>query len=837
MKKFTLIVLLAASFTASAQKEANNWYFGNLGGIRFLDDGSVEAITDGAMTTSEGCSSISDSNGNLLMYTDGRNVWDRNHVIMPNGNYALGTGLLGDPSSTQSAIIVPNEENPDIYYIFTVDEPHHLNASAFPDQYTGDYPEPNGTAGTIPEADDGFNNGLNYSVVDLSIIGANGSIGDVTIRNEHLVTYDPANSEEAKYKCSEKITAVKNADGTGYWVITHFIDKFYAFQVGNGGPSAFAEVSIMAPVVPTSGYRRNAIGCIKVSPDGSKIAIAHVQMDTTEGSAANNGAAYVYDFDNNTGLISNPIQLKNNAGAYGVEFSPKSEKLYVSYDNAGSFGGVYQYNLLADDIPDSEVKIANTSQSGTLQLGPNGKIYRAIVQSEFLDVIHSPDEPGTLCDYQASGVPLDGGVSMFGLPPFITSFFMASIVYEGTCLGDATLFELNVTDDYDSVEWDFGDGSPTSSEDMPLHTYDAAGSYNVTADITRDGEVSAVSIDITIHAVPVANMPQDLQECDPENDGTAEFDLSENTPLILGEQSADDFNVSYHITQEDADTGVAPLNDVSYTNTSDPQVIYARIANASNPSCYSTTQFEISALPSPQLAQQEERVVCLNTGEYIRLDALSDTASTAGLTFGWSTGSEMPFIEVNQPGTYSVTVTNALGCENTLHLTVIPSDVAVIDDVIIEDLRDINTVLVLASPPAGVETTYQYSLDRPNGPFLESNFFDNVEPGIHTVYIKDDNGCGIISKQISILSIPKFFTPNGDGVNDTWNIVGMNTRFYSQSEIFIFDRYGKLLGSADPRGPGWDGTYKGSKLPSTDYWYVVRLDDGRTVRGHFSMVR
>lgn len=837
MKRFTLILLLAASFTASAQKEANNWYFGNLGGIHFMDDGSVEALTDGVMATSEGCSSISDSNGNLLMYTDGRNVWDRNHVIMPNGNYALGTGLLGDPSSTQSAIIVPNEDNPDIYYIFTVDEPHHVNAAVYPEQYSGEYVEANGTSVSTPEADDGLNNGLNYSVVDLSVIGANGSIGDVTENNIHLVTYDPANVNQAKYKCSEKITAVKNDDGTGYWVITHFIDKFYAFPVGPDGPDTTPVISTVNPVVPTSGYRRNAIGCIKVSPDGSKIAIAHVQIDTTEGSAANNGAAYLYDFDSATGLISNPVQLKNNAPAYGVEFSPKSEKLYVSYDNTGSFGGVYQYDLLAADIPGSEIKVANTTQSGTLQLGPNGKIYRAIVQSEFLDVIHSPDEPGTLCDYQPSGISLDGGISMFGLPPFITSFFMASIVYEGTCLGDATQFELNVTDDYDSVEWDFGDGSPASNEDIPVHTYAAAGNYNVTANITRDGEVSSVSIDVTIHAVPVANAPQALQECDPENDGTADFSLSQNSAAILNGQSDEDFSVTYHTTQEDADAAASPLNDTSYTNTSDPQTIYVRVANTNNPTCYSSTQFEISTLPSPQLAQQDERVVCLNTGEYIRLDALNDAANTAGLSFEWSTGSDMPYIEINQPGIYSVIVTNALGCENSISITVVPSDVAVIDDIIIEDLRDINTVLVMTSPPAGVETTYRYSLDKPNGPFQESNFFEGVAPGIHTVYIKDDNGCGIVSKQISVLSIPKFFTPNCDGVNDTWNIVGMNTRFYAQSEIFIFDRYGKLLGSADPRGPGWNGMYEGVKLPSTDYWYLVKLDDGRTVRGHFSLLR
>src|SRR5690606_39065151 len=113
-------------------------------------------------------------------------VWDRNHIIMPNGNYMAGTGLLGDPSSTQSGIIVPDKNNPDIYYIFTVDEPHHQNAAVHPNVFGGPYIEPNGEF-FPPDADDGLNNGLNYSIVDLSINGANGSIGDVTTRNVHLV--------------------------------------------------------------------------------------------------------------------------------------------------------------------------------------------------------------------------------------------------------------------------------------------------------------------------------------------------------------------------------------------------------------------------------------------------------------------------------------------------------------------------------------------------------------------------------------------------------------------------------------------------------------------------
>ncbi|MBC8645159.1 hypothetical protein H9W95_17475 [Flavobacterium lindanitolerans] len=253
--------------------EASNWFFGNRAGIRFNSDNTITTLSTFPnpirIVTDEGCSSFSDLNGNLLLYTDGRTVWDRNHVIMPNGDYAAGTGLFGDPSSTQSGIIIPNPANPNLYYIFTVDEPHHQNAAAYPNQFSGVY-EAGG--GTIPDGDDGFNNGLNYSVVDMSLTGANGSIGNVTTRNVHLVTYNPDPAgEEIKYKCSEKITAVQIRNGGGYWVITHFIDKFYAFKIDPSGVSTTPVISQLNPVVPISGYRRNAIGQIKVSPNGKKL--------------------------------------------------------------------------------------------------------------------------------------------------------------------------------------------------------------------------------------------------------------------------------------------------------------------------------------------------------------------------------------------------------------------------------------------------------------------------------------------------------------------------------------------------------------------------------------
>ena len=208
---FTFIFAFLSTFCL-AQGEANNWYFGSNAGITF-NTNPPSALTDGELNTSEGCSSISDPNGNLLMYTDGRTIWDRNHNIMPNADYFGNTGLNGDPSSTSSGLIVPHPTDPNLYFVFTIDEPHHENANAYPNRGPADVngvsiPFYTDIGQGIPEEDDGFNNGLNYSIVDMSL---RSGLGDVVSdeRNNELITFDPSDSEEIKYKASEKITAVR----------------------------------------------------------------------------------------------------------------------------------------------------------------------------------------------------------------------------------------------------------------------------------------------------------------------------------------------------------------------------------------------------------------------------------------------------------------------------------------------------------------------------------------------------------------------------------------------------------------------------------------------------
>ena len=150
-----------------------------------------------------------------------------------------------------------------------------------------------------------------------------------------------------------------------------------------------------------------------------------------------------------------------------------------------------------------------------------------------------------------------------------------------------------------------------------------------------------------------------------------------------------------------------------------------------------------------------------------------------------------------------------------------------------EDALENNTVTVTISG----EGEYEYAIDDAFGSYQDSNVFENVASGIHTIYIRDKKGCGTIEEEVSVIGFPKFFTPNNDTQHDYWQVSGISDQFQANSSILIFDRRGKLLAELDPLGPGWDGTYNGNLLPTSDYWFKVKLQDGRTFTSHFTLKR
>jgi len=202
-----------------------------------------------------------------------------------------------------------------------------------------------------------------------------------------------------------------------------------------------------------------------------------------------------------------------------------------------------------------------------------------------------------------------------------------------------------------------------------------------------------------------------------------------------------------------------------------------------------------------------------------------------------------PTLLVSDSGTYSVTLTktDGTGCSRTREVFVNASELATItsENLAIVQLSDNNSITINTSHLGFGD--YEFALDHETSIYKDEPYFDQVRPGKHTIFVRDKNGCGTAQLDVFIMGFPKFFTPNDDGFNDTWNIQGLGNEYTQSSTVYIFDRYGKLLKQLNPRGEGWNGNFNGERLSSSDYWFVIELFNVNgtmtTYRGHFSLVR
>ena len=329
---------------------------------------------------------------------------------------------------------------------------------------------------------------------------------------------------------------------------------------------------------------------------------------------------------------------------------------------------------------------------------------------------------------------------------------------------------------------------------------------------------------IIVKPLPIANTPSDLQACDDDFDGMFEFNLNQQTTQILGDQNSNEFLVTYHQTEDDAIENMEALNEnyLAY----DGQVIYIRLENIQT-GCFDTTQFSVIIHELP-FASITDQVICLNDLP-LMVSAYTNVNTD---TYLWSTNATTPEIQIDEIGTYTVTITNQFGCQNTSTFNVIESESANIDVVETVDFSDPNNITITIS---GIGN-YLYILD--DGVPQDSNVFENVALGYHTITIIDLNGCAEVTKEVLVIDAPKFFTPNGDTQNDTWHIIGIET--LPGSIVYIFDRYGKLLKQLGHNSRGWNGTYNGHHMPPNDYWFLAEVKQESIafeVRGHFTLRR
>lgn len=584
MKKITFFLIFLTSIISYSQGEANYWYFGENAGINF-NTSTPTPLTDGKLNTREGCSSFSDASGNLLFYSDGTTVWNKNHTAMPNG-----TGLKGHPSSTQSAMIIPKPNSSTIFYIFTVG----ARVGGI-----GDY-------------------GFNYYTVDMT---ADGGLGDVIAGPEDLSKLNSNN-------WSEKVAAIKGNECDTFWVVSYDFNNFYAYKVSSTGVNSTAVIS---NAQYTSGDKR---GYLKISPDGKKLAIAHMADATM----------LLYDFNDITGEITNKIDLPLSGTAnkpYGVEFSASSQKLYVNasndyYNNNNSsennnpsnhFSTLFQFDVSlpsASEIAASRVIIDSQNlYRGALQLGPNQKIYRALSKTysdgiPALGVIESPDKNGLACNYQHASIPLAGNNSTQGLPPFIASLLLPVEIVDNftfenlnntsvnRCIGENyTLTPQNIQGT-PMYKWTFNNAviSNSATLNLPNLTKANEGSYYLEIDTTNDCGVPihyTGEVQINVYNPPTIAKPIDILECDTDNDGYISFDLNNLKDVeILNGQSTSEYEVLYYTTQNDADANTNIITGL-YTNKNlySTDTIFARIQHKLGTNCYKTESFTITVFESP----------------------------------------------------------------------------------------------------------------------------------------------------------------------------------------------------------------------------------------------
>jgi gliding motility-associated-like protein len=335
-----------------------------------------------------------------------------------------------------------------------------------------------------------------------------------------------------------------------------------------------------------------------------------------------------------------------------------------------------------------------------------------------------------------------------------------------------------------------------------------------------------------------------------DKDGITTFNFNSITTDIqaLIPYSSSTYSIKFYSTEADALAETSPiLNPSNYRNTTpNQQRIWVRIENNLDNSCFGLGAYiTLQVNPTPNIdandSHASDKNVCSNLPSFfVKLDAgIIGNTPASNYNYVWAkdgftiSGETNSTLDVNEEGIYTLTASTPKGCSNTRTITVTSSDIAHLKSITVEDLSESNTVTINSSG----QGNYEYSIDSPNGPFQESNFFDNVPSGIHDIFIHDKNGCGTLKKTISVLGIPKFFTPNNDGYNDYWNIEGVNEIFNKGAQIFIYDRYGKVVKQVLPSSNGWDGTYTGNPMPADDYWYSIKLEDGREAKGHFSLKR
>ncbi len=756
-----LIWLLLVMHTGYPQslKRSNIWYFGRNAGLDF-NTSPPTPISNNTLNTWEGCATICDEEGRLLMYTDGSTIWNKNHQRIPNA-----TNLGGNSSSSQSGIIVPKPSSNSSYYVISVDY-------------------------------EGASGGVQYCEIDMN---ANAGLGGIVRKNIRLLP-----------RAVEKLTTVPHCNGRHYWIIAHETgnNKFNAWLLTENGIDATNPV--ISSVGQTHGYAsRSAIGYMKSSPEGNRIALAINDQNAYE----------LFDFDKKTGKLSNPIYLRDNRfyRAYGIEFSPNGKFLYLSQAQTQAF--IYQIELGANNATDLMSTLTVVGRSinndfGALQIASDGRIYIAQDGSLFLSTLNNPNQKGLACNFQENSIRLSKNSSL-GLPNLIPSLFSKTISVnikqaQNAC-GYYTLEAQANTTEPVSYKW-YQNGKIISGQTTSTFLSKQSGEFVVEVTQNKECDTLRATASATVAITHLPLSKPTIISSSPSNN-------CQQTNVTLEVMSQNSLQYDWYRNNVKFAT---QLTRISVTQEGFYQV---KAYNSCDSTFSDSLKIVINSIPTNPLGQDTS----LCEGQHLLLKPLQ-----SGWTIVWDDGSNAAERSITQAGVYSAQFEiNGCNIKDTLIVTSKPSFQFNIGNDFELCFGEKTTLFTPSNAPTNVSFQW-FNASQKDSIRVE-------QAGI--VWLESDlNGCKYRDSLIVRLTncsnlstfVPDVFSPNQDGFNDIFYPIISQPDLVKNYYFTVFSRWGNVLYHTSNPKEGWNGEYLNSPCSSGYYVYTVQFQylDGTTSKTH-----
>ncbi len=894
------IMMLLCSAQSFAQGETSNWYFGHRAGIRFNIDGSVTALDDGRLQTFEGCATISDPFGDLLFYTDGITVFDRTHLVMENGRSLYGDAsstqsaiIVPDPGNPDRYYIFTVDTK-----IFQNDPDFGLNYSVV-DMSLNDgngaviIKNVNLLNDCSEKITAVIKDCADQSFWVLTLATSDGSSGLLDTFHAFEVnvggvvatsiksTFPGLNIEDPRgyLKLSPDGTKVASANASSGLYL-------YDFDASTGQLSNQTKIEI-------GGSNKAPYG-VEFSPDGQLLYIN--ASNDIQGETGHSSSLLQYDLTATDINGSEFLLDRRSHYRAGLQLG-ENGKIYHTIANSYTVGtpflGAINNPNERGDAAGYEYRAVDLgSRNGTQGLPPFVQSFfnkTAIIRNadgttsnslelceggEFL--LQTDDIPGAIYEWQKDGNPISNSTNLYEVLsvdsddsgrytvkittpdpkecpivgeafirvnplPVITELSLIQCdIDPGASEDGFAQFNLSKSVIDTTLQYQFYESIADRDSDIPIidtFQYRNTEPFNQTLYYRATNEFGCNNfgiLQLEVLSNPfAAESTHILYSCDEDPTDSVlrgSFDL----PAFSNQQYSD-MEVIFYGTIEDATDQENPLQGILATSNTQ---IYARLE--SDNQCLGVDRIDLEVLPSPLLEFESGYILCTDNPQLVlegppgfdfyRWEKLNGTIG--------SLVSETNTANILKTGVYRISAgylysfsTDTIRCEQSVEFQVFPSYRASFEEVLIEDFTNSNTVQALVRG----DGSYEYSLDGIS--YQDADIFRDVAPGFYTLHVRDNNGCGISTKEISVLGYPKFFTPNGDGVNDIWKITGANEQFQPNTFITIYDRYGNLLAQFSPLDDGWNGMLKSNPLPASDYWFRLTLSDGREITGHFALKR